>query len=285
MGPLLIWAEYNVEYGFIIYNNIIKLISQDSVSLYFFITTFLSLFLFYKSAISLSINPFESLVILAGTYFPLLYLIQIRQGLAIALAIFAVCIFHKDKKIFKFTILSFIALSIHISVFMFIIFGFLFLLLKNLLGNILGCLFLFIISIILSEFILYFFRNFGFEKFEYYVYNYDESSDLLSLTYVKYYFLLVFSIIISRFNDRNNLKFLLYFLILTVGFKIGLSEISVLAGRFMSIFSIMEIFIIPVLMRNLNISFFSRFMVILSYAIFSSYYLLFIKYTHIIELY
>jgi len=285
LGPVSIWNEYHIEYGFIIYNGLIKFLSQGDIKAYFFISSFIPLYLFYKSADILQVNPVESLIILSGSYFPLLYLIQMRQGLAIALSIYAVCSYYKKRSIAPFFTIGLIAFTIHISSSIFLICGFLYPLYERRWRGISGYLKILFLSLILSSLVIYLFRNSGFEKFNYYVENYDEAGDLLSITNIKYYVLFAISLLVYKSRPSNNLRFLLYFITLNVGFRVGLYEIFVLSGRLTSIFSVMEIFVLPLIFKNLKINFWCGLIIIILYSIISLYYLLFIKYTHIIELY
>lgn len=284
-GPVNIWNKYYIEYGFIIFNNIIKIIAGENVIIYFFVATFFSLCLFYKSAKLLKVDTFESILILSGTYFPLLYLIQMRQGVAISLAIFAVCLYYKKRSLVQFIIIALISISIHLSTLLFILAGFIYPWYEKNNKNYIGNIKIFFFSLTASFFIVYIFRNIGIDKFDYYITNYDEAVDLMSLTNIKYYTLLIVLLIIYNKNGDNNFKFLLYFITLNVGFRVGLYEIFVLSGRLTSIFSIIEIFTIPMIIKNLKINYYFGLFFVFIYSLLSAYYILFLKYNHIIELY
>lgn len=228
----------------------------DSVAVFFTLFSFINFYFIYKISQKIKINySFVFFIYISSSYFLIQQFMQMRQGMATAIQLYAFTIWLIDKKKLSFILLSLIAFSLHqVALALFLIGGFLYLIQKRIEKYSLYefkqvVLILLFIFILIAKFLLIpILLNVSAR-----VADYSESGEdgaalsLFRLPNIKAF--LTFLLIFMAMNEKlyKNRIFILFFLFFTVGlaFRIGFSEFSILSGRFAIAFSYSEIFILP----------------------------------------
>ena len=181
---------------------------------------------------------------------------QIRQGLATPLALFAITVFIMDNNKFsiKFLLITLLAFSFHQIALPVILIGVLLsIILKKIDLSINEfkwiSVFLFIIFIIIAKFLLVNLLINISSRVEVYSNSseYAENVGIFRLPNIKAFFTFLFILFLMNEKMYRNKLFTIFFLLFIVGvaFRIGFSDFAILSGRFATAFSFSEIFILP----------------------------------------
>jgi hypothetical protein len=283
-----LWNTYSMEYLFLLLTFFLRKVTVDSVWLYFFTITFLSLSLIYYSAKNFYLSPINTLLIFGGGYYWLLFMSQMRLGLAISIAYFATSlIINKKYKIYLPLLLLFISCLIHYSIFIYCFILIFYLLSEKIWSKPYRLLIIFILICLSHIIILSFLYQFNFWKIEYYLSNpdFNVKLDLLRFTNLKYIVLTLISIF-TLYKYPNKLsQFFCFFMTINLGIRIGYNDIAIISGRVASLFSTLEIFFIPYfLARVISLKNFVTFICVALF-ILSTLYTIFVSQSYISELY
>ncbi|WP_439256813.1 EpsG family protein [Lonepinella sp. BR2271] len=249
-------AQVEIGYGW--YSYLISLISQNSSFLLFFplsLITFVAVL-----SISRKLQAQEFLVLLlyvSSAYFLILQFMQMRQGLAVPLALLSITmLFSKKYNYVKFLVFAVLAFSFHQVSFVVALSGLLcfflvsFLLNKNIsLNNFRAwSIFIFLISVVISKYVLLdIMINFS-ERLSAYANNsYGEEIGFFRLPNIKAFLVFIFILIFMNKKIYENRLFLVFFIMYIIGvsMRFGFSEFAILGGRFASALTFTEIFILP----------------------------------------
>ncbi|WP_315499551.1 EpsG family protein [Capnocytophaga gingivalis] len=256
LNPIKFYLFTGMEIGFGWYCYIINLITHSHVILFtiFSLFTFLIIYLISKK-LNATILSVLLLYISTG-YFLLQQFMQIRQGLATPLALFAITVFIMDNNKFsiKFLLITLLAFSFHQIALPVILIGVLLsIILKKIDLSINEfkwiSVFLFIIFIIIAKFLLVNLLTNISSRVEVYSNSseYAENVGIFRLPNIKAFFTFLFILFLMNEKMYRNKLFTIFFLLFIVGvaFRIGFSDFAILSGRFATAFSFSEIFILP----------------------------------------
>ena len=256
LNPIKFYLFTGMEIGFGWYCYIINLITHSHVILFtiFSLFTFLIIYLISKK---LNVTILSVLLLYISTsYFLLQQFMQIRQGLATPLALFAITVFIMDNNKFsiKFLLITLLAFSFHQIALPVILIGVLLsIILKKIDLSINEfkwiSVFLFIIFIIIAKFLLVNLLINISSRVEVYSNSseYAENVGIFRLPNIKAFFTFLFILFLMNEKMYRNKLFTIFFLLFIVGvaFRIGFSDFAILSGRFATAFSFSEIFILP----------------------------------------
>ena len=256
LNPIKFYLFTGMEIGFGWYCYIINLITHSHVILFtiFSLFTFLIIYLISKK---LNVTILSVLLLYISTgYFLLQQFMQIRQGLATPLALFAITVFIMDNNKFsiKFLLITLLAFSFHQIALPVILIGVLLsIILKKIDLSINEfkwiSVFLFIIFIIIAKFLLVNLLTNISSRVEVYSNSseYAENVGIFRLPNIKAFFTFLFILFLMNEKMYRNKLFTIFFLLFIVGvaFRIGFSDFAILSGRFATAFSFSEIFILP----------------------------------------
>ena len=283
-----LWDNYSMEYLFLLLTFFLRKVTADTVWLYFFTITFLSLSLIYYSAKNFNLSPINTLLIFGGGYYWLLFMSQMRLGLALSIAYFATSlIINKKYKIYLPLLLLFISCLIHYSIFIYCFILLFYLLSERIWSKPYRLLIFFILLFFSYNIIIGVLYQINLWKIQYYLNTPDfyVKLDLLRYTNLKY-IVLTFIAIFTLYKYQNKLsQFFCFFMILNLGIRLGYNDIAIISGRVASLFSSLEIFFIPYFLARVNLrKKFATFICVLLF-ILSSLFTIFVSQSYISELY
>ena len=282
-----VWQIFNMEYGFAIATIIFKKLNIFDIEFYFFIFTLIPLVLLVKTSDIFNVSKISSIIIFAGAYFPFLFLIQMRQGISLLIAYYAAAIFISAKRshFFNGAILFLIAVSIHTTALFILLFSIIYVAINKININKVNLIIIFVSIIFISNMSLDYLTKIDVWKMDYYINNpdYNSSVDVLRFANIKFLALVIMGIV--YYHENKVYKFLLLSLIVGLGLRMGFFNFEILAGRFASIFTMADIFFIPLLFtRIFKVKWVSIFLCLV-YSSANAVYILFFSAPHIIELY
>ncbi|WP_404981788.1 EpsG family protein [Capnocytophaga granulosa] len=256
LNPAIFYIFTGMEIGYGWYCYLINLITDSHIVLFtiFSFLTFYIVFLISKK-IHLKILPILLLYLSSG-YFLLQQFMQIRQGFATPLALFAVTIFITDNNKFsiKFLLITLLAFSFHQIALPVVLIGIFFsIILKktNLSINKFKwiSILVFILFIFIAKFAIVSLLTNISSRVEVYSNSaeYAENIGVFRLPNIKAFFTFLFILFFMNEKMYKNKLFTIFFLLFIVGvaFRIGFSDFAILSGRFATAFSFSEIFILP----------------------------------------
>lgn len=225
----------------------------------FYIISFLTMYLIYKSVNVLKINYLYFLIIYLTSYFFFMHqFMQIRQGLATALVFFGAFLFL--NKNYSLSVLLFLmATYFHQSAFSFIIFFVLYIVLRNFLikfeNNIIFYLSLFFSVTIILKSVLWLLPNY-FVRIQIYTDSiYSQELSPFRLTSLRFYLLYIIFLIFLKFKNNIDKKiygFLLLVYTLGLSIRVGLNDFAILSTRLSEIFLFSEIFILGIILTSIK---------------------------------
>lgn len=254
-NPIEFYEITGVEIGYGWYSYLISLFTQNHFFL-LSIFSFLNFFIIYKVSDKMKINYFPVfLLYVSSAYFLMQQFMQMRQGVAIPIALLAIItvIISRRKVTLSFIILSCVAFSLHQTAFLVIFCGYLLnIYLTNKFTSVkkfkFFVIFIFFISILISKFFLIdIFLNFSDRLVQYSNSTYSESINLLRIPNVKSVLVLVLLILLMNDKMNKNSIFRVFLCLLSIGvaFRIGFSNFAILSGRLSTAFLHTEIFLLP----------------------------------------
>ncbi|MDO4782331.1 MAG: EpsG family protein [Capnocytophaga felis] len=256
LNPFKFYIFTGMEIGFGWYSFFISLFSSSKFIL-FFIFSFLTFYVIYKTSQKITTKYiFVALLYLSSGYFFLQQFMQIRQGLATPLALYAVALFVKENRIsLKFTLVSLLAVSFHQVALPVILMGALsslvFIEKREISINKFRV--LCVIGLVVFVFLSKTFLSSILTNLSSRVETYSKSAEyaaelgLFRLPNIKAFFTYLFILIFMSNRMYQNKLFVVFFVLFTLGlaFRIGFSDFAILSGRFATAFSFTEIFLLP----------------------------------------
>jgi len=221
-------------------------------SFFLFFISFLTFFFIKKASDNFSINSFYVLICYIPVFFANHQLMQIRQGLAMAIGYYFLSLILKNKnKILAFIVLISGYLFHSVTLVFFAFFS-------NLINSFIATerIKLFIKVFFVCFFVFVFCRFFsGLDFFQYTerLSNYTDSEfsterGFLHPANIRSFLLLIFFVIFKPKNEGFIYNFLVVFYAAGLGFRLGFYDFMILSGRLSTIFTYSEIFLVPMLL-------------------------------------
>lgn len=261
-SPLLFYQETGVEIGYGWYAYIISLITNSNVLL-FSVWSFSIFYFIYLISKFVNVKYFYVfLIYISSGYFAIQQFMQIRQGLSVPIALYAILLLYKYRSFsIKFIVLCLLSISIHQLAAIIIILGVLviFALERDAfsslsLNKFKYLLVLLIITIVfVSKYLLLdIFISLSPRINDYASSEFSEGLSIFRLPNIKA--LGIYILILFLFNEKMYRdKFLVLFLCLySIGlaFRFGFIDFSILSGRFSGGATFVEIFILPIILNR-----------------------------------
>lgn len=255
LNPIQFYVFTGMEIGFGWYCYLISFITNSHIVL-FTVFSFITFYVIYLVSHKIEVSPtFVLLLYLSSGYFLLLQFMQIRQGFATPLALYALTIFmsKRDKFYIRFLLITLLAFSFHQVALPIVCIGILLSLLLRIRMSLIKFKWLSIVILIafilIAKFALADFLVSVSSRVETYSNSaeYSEDIGIFRLPNIKAFFTFLFILFFMNKNLYENKLFAIFFLLFTIGvaFRIGFSEFAILSGRFATAFSFSEIFILP----------------------------------------
>ena len=255
LNPIQFYVFTGMEIGFGWYCYLISFITNSHIVL-FTVFSFITFYVIYLVSRKIEVSPtFVLLLYLSSGYFLLLQFMQIRQGFATPLALYALTIFigKEDKFYIRFLLITLLAFSFHQVALPIVCIGILLSLLLRIRMSLIKfkwlSIVILIVFILIAKFALADFLVSVSSRVETYSNSAEYSGDIgiFRLPNIKAFLTFLFILFFMNKNLYENKLFAIFFLLFTIGvaFRIGFSEFSILSGRFATAFSFSEIFILP----------------------------------------
>ena len=255
LNPIQFYVFTGMEIGFGWYCYLISFITNSHIVL-FTVFSFITFYVIYLVSRKIEVSPtFVLLLYLSSGYFLLLQFMQIRQGFATPLALYALTIFvgKEDKFYIRFLLITLLAFSFHQVSLPIVCIGILLSLLLRIRMSLIKfkwlSIVILIVFILIAKFALADFLVSVSSRVDTYSNSAEYSGDIgiFRLPNIKAFFTFLFILFFMNKNLYENKLFAIFFLLFTIGvaFRIGFSEFSILSGRFATAFSFSEIFILP----------------------------------------
>ncbi|CEN53977.1 EpsG family protein [Capnocytophaga canis] len=256
LNPVKFYIVTGMEIGFGWYSLFISLFTSSRFLL-FAVFSFLTFYVIYKTSEKMtSKHLLVMLLYLSSGYFFLQQFMQIRQGIATPLALYAIAVFIEKNNRFslQFVLLSLLAVSFHQVALPVIVVGITtgFMLAKKersvgkfrIFCLVVLVMFVFISKVLLINLLISFSSR---------VETYSKSAEyaaeigLFRLPNIKAFFTYLFILIFINERIYQNKLFVVFFTLFTLGlaFRIGFSDFAILSGRFATAFSYSEIYLLP----------------------------------------
>lgn len=255
LNPAKFYIFTGMEIGFGWYCYLISFITNSHIVL-FTVFSFLTFYVIYLVSRKIEVNPiFVLLLYLSSGYFLIQQFIQIRQGFATPLALYALTIFmgKEDKFYIRFLLITLLAFSFHQVSLPIVCIGILLSLLLRIRMSLIKfkwlSIVILIVFIIIAKFLLVDILISISSKVEEYSSSTEYAEDLgiFRLPNIKAFFTFLFILFFMNGKMYENNLFKVFFLLFVIGvaFRIGFSDFAILSGRFAIAFSFSEIFILP----------------------------------------
>ena len=255
LNPAKFYIFTGMEIGFGWYCYLISFITNSHIVL-FTTFSFITFYVIYLVSRKIEVNPiFVLLLYLSSGYFLLLQFMQIRQGFATPLTLYALTIFvgKEDKFYIRFLLITLLAFSFHQVALPIVCIGILLSLLLRIRMSLINfkwlSIVILIVFILIAKFALTDFLVNVSSRVETYSNSAEYSGDIgiFRLPNIKAFFTFLFILFFMNKNLYENKLFAIFFLLFTIGvaFRIGFSEFAILSGRFATAFSFSEIFLLP----------------------------------------
>ena len=255
LNPAKFYIFTGMEIGFGWYCYLISFITNSHIVL-FTVFSFITFYVIYLVSRKIEVSPiFVLLLYLSSGYFLLLQFMQIRQGFATPLALYALTIFmgKEDKFYIRFLLITLLAFSFHQVALPIVCIGILLSLLLRIRMSLINfkwlSIVILIVFILIAKFALADFLVSVSSRIETYSNSaqYSEDIGIFRLPNIKAFLTFLFILFFMNKDLYENKLFAIFFLLFTIGvaFRIGFSEFSILSGRFATAFSFSEIFILP----------------------------------------
>ena len=254
LNPAKFYIFTGMEIGFGWYCYLISFITNSHIIL-FTVFSFITFYIVYLVSRKIEINPiFVLLLYLSSGYFLLQQFMQIRQGFATPLALYALTVFidKGDKFHLKFLLPTLLAFSFHQValpiVCVGVLFSYVFKIKMSLKKFKWASVVLLIMFIFIAKFVLVDFLIGISGRVEVYSNSAEYSEDLgvFRLPNIKAFLTFLFILFFMNRKMYENKLFTIFFLLFIIGlaFRIGFSDFAILSGRFATAFSFSEIFIL-----------------------------------------
>ena len=242
--------------------------------LFLFFISFLTFFFIKKASDNFEINSVLVLVCYIPVFFTSHQLMQIRQGLAIAIGYYflSAMLVNKNK---LFAYISFLfGIFFHNIAFVFLLF------ISNYVNKIIGTKYIGLIYKVIFVFCVVFvlcriLTNFEILQLTDRISNYSDSEYSADRSFfhpanLRSIFLLILFVIFKPRKESFIYNFLTIFYAVGVGFRLGFYDFLILSGRLSTVFTYSEIFLVPILL-SFKLSRFSAFFILFIYFVFNLY--------------
>ncbi|MGK8818244.1 EpsG family protein [Acinetobacter baumannii] len=248
------YSRTGVEVGWGLYSKIISLFSNSEVVL-FTIFSLLTFYFIYKTSDIIKLKFIYVMCFYLPTgFFLMQQFMQIRQGFAVPVVIYASFLYLENKKLLAILFFS-LAVLFHQTVIVYILFLFVFLLFYKYffeenkpLNFKIYMISILLLGIIFSRVVFLPLALSFFSRLQSYANtDYAESVSLLGLANIKFYIEFIFILLFMNKKDLND-KFLIYMIfIFTIGLAIRIAffDFAILSGRLSNVFLFIEIFLMP----------------------------------------
>jgi hypothetical protein len=277
------WAVYddqNFELGFQLLTRGIAAATEDARE-YFFVLTFAGLACTLGAARLFGIGPLAVLLYFAASLYPLLFLVQMRQGLANSVGFLGLAFYTRGKGL-RATSLLLLAATIHVSallLLMMVICDWMWRRSRTSMGV---WIIVVITTIYLGKTMLY---SLSWGRVVYYLENpeFNQPADILRISTIKYLGLAIAAACWLRKRMEEPVRLLVITCAAAVVMRVAFSDNAAFSGRLGASLTFCEIFLVPWLLRRLGREF--LWMGLPLVGAISAYYLLFIEHPEILNLY
>ncbi|WP_151741735.1 EpsG family protein [Acinetobacter seifertii] len=248
------YLETGVELGWGLYSKFISFFSNSEVVLFSFFSL-LTLYFIYKTCDIIKLKfIYVMCFYLPTSFFLMQQFMQIRQGFAVTVAIYASFLYLNNRKFISilFFILAFL---FHQTIIVYILFflAFLFAYEKifkqvKILNFKTYMLFVLLIGIMFARIIVMPLALSFFDRLQAYSSTgYSESVSLVGLANIKFYLEFIFILFFMHKKDLNDKFLILMIFVFTIGLAIRIAffDFAILSGRLSNVFLFIEIFLMP----------------------------------------
>ena len=277
------WAFYddqNFEIGFQLLTRLIAAATDDPRE-YFFVLTFAGLACTLRAARIFSVNPLAVLLYFAASLYPLLFLVQMRQGLANSIGFLGLAFYTRGRGL-RATSLLLLATSIHVSALLLLMMLICDRMWRRSHTTIGVWIIVVITAICLGRTVLY---SLSWGRVVYYLDNpeFNQAADVLRISTFKYLGLAFAGAWLLRKRMEEPVRLLVITCAAAVVMRVVFADNTAFSGRLGASLTFCEIFLVPWLLRRLGREFLWVGLPLVG-AI-SAYYLLFIEHPEILILY
>lgn len=254
------YSATGVELGYGWYAYIVSLLTNSENFLFglYSAINFLMLYLILRK-FNKKITVLSLLIYASGPFFFMQQFMQMRQGLAVLLALYAIIALFQDRKFSTFIIFSGLAMMMHQVSIALISLSFLFYVFFNKIEIskrnflLLAIPYFFILTFLFKYVFVSVLMGVSGRLEDYYYSSYNYSIGILSLPNLKSYLLCIFVLFFSKKEMYLNryFVFLMFLLITSVACRIGFSDFAILSGRFSTVFGFVEVILFPFIMYEL----------------------------------
>lgn len=277
------WAFYddqNFELGFQLLTRAIAAATDDPRE-YFFVLTFAGLACTLRAARIFGAGPLAVLLYFAASLYPLLFLVQMRQGLANSIGFLGLAFYTRGRGL-RAAILLLLAATIHVSallLLMMLICDWMWRRSRTTMGV---WIIVVITTIYLGRTMLY---SLSWGRVVYYLDNpeFNQAADVLRISTLKYLGLAVAAACLLRKRMEEPVRLLVITCAAAVVMRVVFADNAAFSGRLGASLTFCEIFLVPWLLRRLGREFLWIGLPLVS--VVSAYYLLFIEHPEILILY
>jgi len=276
------WSYFDdshIEIGFQLLTRAIADLTNN-VQIYFFIITVGGLFCIGRTARLCGVNRVSALVYFGCSLYPLLFLVQMRQGLANCVAFYGLALYcHRRYGIALGMLL--LACSIHVSAALVALSLIGYILWRRVRISLLPMLVLLALGIYCGKYWLY---SMNWSRLEYYLNNpeFNQPANIFRLSTFKYLFIGLSAAMLSRRSSESQ-RLLVFICFSAVLMRVIFADNSAFSGRLGASLTFGEIFIVPRLLERCGRGICWLAFPALCAA--SIYYLLYIEHPEILALY
>jgi hypothetical protein len=270
---------WHMEIGFQLLTRAIGAITENT-QIYFFIITAAGLICLWRAAHLFAVPPFAALLYFGASLFPLLFLIQMREGFADCLGFCGVAYFARQRYLGSAVLLLF-ACTIHVSAILIAAFVVGYIAVRKWDLPVIWTICAAAVILLIGKKWLY---STSWSRVQYYLESpeYNEAASIFRLSTLKYVAISCLGLLLlKRRTAATNL--LIMSCIAAVVIRIVFADNYVFSGRFGATLSIAEIFLLPCLADRLGRIW--LWVGVPVACIISAIYLLMIEHPHILELY
>lgn len=277
------WAYFDrthFEIGFQLLTRLIHGATTD-VEIYFFLITMAGLWCVIRTAQLLRINAAAVLLYFGASLFPMLFLVQMRQGLANCIGFLGLAYYSRGRND-KAWVFLLAAVSIHVSAFLLFLVMVCDWLWRTTRTSLGVWVMVLVVAIYASKGLLY---SMNWSRVDYYLNNPDfaQAANILRVSTFKYVGLAMAASWLMLTRKTADIRPLVIACIAAVAMRIVFADNSAFSGRLGASLTFAEIFLVPWLLRSAGQSVLLIVLPVL--CAISAYYLLFIEHREILILY
>ncbi|ALU43240.1 hypothetical protein AT705_09975 [Pseudoalteromonas rubra] len=259
LNPFVFYQQTGMEIGFGWYAWAISLFTSSNVLL-FSIFSILNFYFLYKSSRLLKVNYLFVLVFyLPSAYFFLQQLMQMRQGLAIAITLYAIVRFIYKRELLVSFLLFVVGFLFHQTALFLLVFSVFFYFADSFSKRsridffLLNFFFLVVFIIFFKFFLLDFLIGLS-PRLQAYASsdNFSSSVSVINPQVIKTILIIFFVGLCAgpALRRKKAYRYFLYLEFLSLAIRIGFSDFAIMSGRLSTVFSHAEVFILPLVFRD-----------------------------------